>query len=342
MHVFPSCHTPSAIRQIFIAVVLVLTGCRGAVQQVIPTALPTITPTFTASPTETPNRQATPVVSPTRRIAFLPTTGPSPTPLLAPSSTALPIIPTPTRIFNPNAPRIEFFTSDLLAVEPGGQVTLFWAARGVDNAVIYRLDDSGERTQVWNVAPDSSLTVSTNRADRVNVSFVLGVGEGPLYIEESLTLPIRCPIEWFFSPAPEDCPDAEADETNLVEQPLERGRMIYVASRSRIYVLFNDGQNPAWLSFPNQYNPEVHPESEANFIPPPGLYQPLAQLGFLWRNNDTVRNRLGLGIQEQRSYLGFIQTSTLQGNNVIYISSADGAVLQIVPGGQVWTLIGSR
>lgn len=67
---------------------------------------------------------------------------------------------------------------------------------------------------------------------------------------------------------------------------------------------------------------------------PPGYYQPLRRLGFVWRGNDTVRNRLGLAIQPEASYSGFIQSSvTPEGTQTLYISSADSTVLQLLPQG---------
>ena len=317
----------------------VIAACSATAQQVIPTELPTQTATYTPSPTNTPARNVTPTRPPTREPND--PDSPSPTPLLGPTRTALPNAPTPTnRPFNPNAPRIEFFTSDVLSIEPGGEVTLFWSARGIDSAVIYRLDREGTRSQVWNVGPDGSLPVRTRSSDRGDLNFVLGVGEEELYSELGLTIPIRCPIEWFFIPAPEDCPAEEAEQTRITEQPFERGRMLYVENDNLVYVLFNDGQEPAWLVFDNRYDPEVHAESEANFVPPPGFFQPLRELGLLWRGNDTVRNRLGLGVQEVTDFLGFQQTATLSGEREnLYVSSADNTVIHIVPGGDVWELI---
>src|SRR5262245_12085459 len=93
---------------------LIASGCEATAQMVIPTAIPTITPTYTPSPTRTPARNA----SPTPRGNVEPTEGPSPTALFEAVNTAVPLNVTPTRVFNPNAPRIEFFTSDVLSVEP--------------------------------------------------------------------------------------------------------------------------------------------------------------------------------------------------------------------------------
>ncbi len=241
-------------------------------------------------------------------------------------------------MLNPNAPRIEFFTTDSIAVAPGSPVTLFWSTRGVEQAHIYRLNRNGERGQVWRVDPAGTQLISTNQRDRGQVDFLLVVGEGVQQTEQILSVPLACPIEWFFSPAPDACPDEEAEETFIIEQQFERGRMVYIEDENTVYALFNDGREPAWITFDNRYDPEVHPESEENFVPPAGFYQPIAILGFLWRGNDTVRNRLGLGTNAETRFEGFTQQATVNGDT-LYISSIGGTVLQLLAGGDVWQII---
>lgn len=323
---------------LFVMIMWVATACSATAVQIIPTDLPTETATYTPSPTNTPARNVTPTRRPTTVAQNL--DGASPTPLLGPTRTPSFDEPTETRVPNPNAARIEFFTSDVLEVEPGGAVTLFWSARNVDAAVIYRLNPDGSRQQVWNVPPDSSLNIQTRRSDRGQLTFLLSVGEAETYNESQLIIPIRCPIEWFFSPPPDECPNQEAVETTLIEQPFERGRMVYIAERNQIYVLFNDGNDPAWLSFNSVYNPEVHPESEAGFVPPPGFFQPLRELGLLWRSNDTVRNRLGLGTSEGITYQGFFQTSPASNEREdLFLTAGDNTIINIIPGGRIWQFI---
>ncbi len=314
---------------------LLLSGCEASAQMVIPTALPTITATLTPSPTHTPARDVTPTQRPTSQR----TAGPSPTPLFG--ATRTPVVAaliTPTRILNPNAPRIEFFTSDVLAIAPGGTVTLYWSVRNVTTAVIYRLNRQGERTQAYNVPADGNLAINTRSSDRGQLDFVLTAGDGANIAEQLLTIPLQCPIAWFFSPSPEDCADAEPENTPLVEQPFERGRMIFAENRNLIYVLFNDGRSPAWLTFENRYDPAIHPERDENA--PPEFIQPLRELGLVWRGNDAVRTRLGLGAAEATRFDGFIQVLTLvSGAEELYLSSADGSVLQLLLDGELWQLI---
>jgi hypothetical protein len=326
-------------RRSFLIPVLLLAGCGAGVAPLIPTAIPTATATLTPTLTRTPDSGATPTITPTS-IPITPTGGPSPTPLFGASATPGPNAPTPTRVLNPNAPRIEFFTSNSAAVEPGSSLTLFWSTRGADNAVIYRLDSGGARNQLWNVGPDGSLTVPTKRSDRGQVDFVLSVGEGALITEQTLSIPLACPITWFFSPALETCPKEDAQPTTLIDEPFERGRMLYVEARNTVYALFNDGKQPAWVAFDNRYDPAKDPESLDSFVPPPGFYQPIRVLGFVWRGNDAVRNRLGLGTAQESTFDGFVQTGgEAGGTESLYLSTADGKVVQLLPGGDQWQII---
>lgn len=314
---------------------LFLTACGASVKQVVPTERPTATITLTPTVTYTPAAGITPTPNPIQL-----TSGPSPTSIFGPTSTAVASLATATRVSNPNAPRIEFFTTDSLSVAPGDAVNLYWSVRGARGAVIYRLDASGNRGNLWNVPPDGRLSVSTSRRDRGEARFLLSAGEGDLLAEQSLSIPLQCPDAWFFQPAPEACPAAPSEATSLTEQPFERGRMVYVQSRNRVYVLFNDGRAPAWISFENRFNPATDPELEESFVPPPGFVQPARVLGFVWRGSDVVRNRLGLGLEAEQTFDGFIQTvKRTSDSEELYISSRDGSVLLLLPGGDTWQII---
>lgn len=321
-----------------LGLLLLSAGCQASAVAIIPTALPSPTASFTPSPTRRPATNVTPTIRPTQA----PELGQgllSPTPLLGATRTPLPPdAPTATRLFNPNAPRIEFFTSDPLSVQPGGSLTLFWSARGISSAVIYRLDEQGNRTQVFNVAPDGNLPISTRRSERGELVFVLSAGEGDNRSEQRLVIPLQCPIQWFFTPPPDDCPSAEAQEITLDDQTFERGRMIFVQERNIIYVLFNDGQTPAWLALENRYDPAIHPERDENA--PPSFIQPLRELGLVWRTNEEVRNRLGLGLAEALRINAYIQSAPASNQREsIYISGANGEVLYLLPNGSQWLII---
>lgn len=307
-----------------------ITGCEATSVQVVPTIRPTATPTSTTTPTSTPDPNATPTATPTLVQISAETGGPTPTPLLGPTRT--PDLENITPTINPNAPRIEFFTSDEIAVAPGSAVDLFWSSRRAENAIIYQLNRAGERTRLWNVAPDGTLTVQTRQSDRGQVDFLLVVSDdNDVEVQQSLSIALACPVSWFFAPPPEDCPDDEGQDTFLIEQQFERGRMVYVQTTDLIYVLFNDGLSPAWASFQNRYDPAIHDEIDENFP----FLQPVARLGFLWRGNDTVRTRLGSAVETEVAFDGVIQTA----GDASYITSSNRTILQLLPNGDSWQII---
>lgn len=318
---------------VWLCALIVSAGCAASTPHVIPTPRPTQAPTDTPAPTNTPAATDTPqAVSELADFA-------SATPLFGPSATPAPGQPTATPIINPNAPRIEFFQA-AGPVEPGDAITLLWSTRNVERAVIYQLTPDGDRDRAWNVAPAGRQAVRTSLSDRAQIEFVIVAGAVGQEVEQRLIVPIICTVPWFFDPPPQECADAPPEEAFLIEQRFERGRMVYVRAENRIYALFNDGQRPAWIRFEDRYNPEEHAEFDAAFQPPPGLFQPVARLGFLWRGNDTVRNRLGLAIETEVSFQGATQRSRLlDGTAALYITSPDGTILQILGTGGSWQII---
>jgi hypothetical protein len=325
--------------------VLLSSGCVATTQQIIPTQRPTETPTSTATATPRIIGNVATTAAPTFTRSA-PVGGPSPTPLFGsgPAMIDLPAATT-TQVMNPNAPRIEFFTTDVDSVSPGSDVRLYWSIRNVDRAIIYRINAAGQRTLTYNIPPDGTQTVTVNSSERGNIDFQLVAGEGSQQVQQSLSIPILCPIAWFFIPAPEACPSAEAAPTTITEQTFERGRMLHLADSDRIYVLFNDAASPAWIDFPNLYDPAVHPERDEGFelaIAGTGLVQPVGKLGFVWRGNDTVRNRLGVGTAPEAVYEGSTQrapTSTTENSESVFVTSSTGTVIQLLPEGESWQIL---
>jgi hypothetical protein len=330
---------------LLLTLVVLSSGCVATTQQIIPTQRPTTTPTSTATATPRIIGNVAPTAAPTFTRSA-PVGGPSPTPLFGegPAMIDLPVA-TVTQFLNPNAPRIEFFTTDVNSISPGSEVRLYWSIVNVDRAVIYRINAAGQRTLTYNIPPDGTQTITVGASERGNIDFQLVAGEGTQQIQQSLSIPILCPIAWFFIPAPEACPSAEAAPTTITEQTFERGRMLHLADSNRIYVLFNDGREPGWIDFPNLYDPAIHPERDEGFelaLAGTGNVQPVGKLGFVWRGNDTVRNRLGVGTLPETVYEGSTQrapTSTTDGSESVFITSSTGTVIQLLPEGESWQIL---
>ncbi len=231
-----------------------------------------------------------------------------------------------------------------MATAPGSSVTLFWSTRNVDSAAIYHLNSQGERTQVDNVAPDGRQLMNISSGARGFVQYVLAVGEGTQRVEQTLTISLECPIPWFFAPAPSECPNEEAQPTQLTEQTFERGLLLYAASSNRLYALFNDPVAPAWIEQTNLYDPAIHPVRDEAFertLIGTNFVQPVGRLGYWWRGNDTVRNRMGLGTAVEVTFDGFVQTAPVPGRtgSSLYITGSNGLIYQLLPGGEVWQII---
>lgn len=326
------------IRVILLLLSLTLVACGGVIDPIVPTdaitPTETVTPRVSVTARATATNTATPVPP-----GQTPTGGPSPTSIVGPTRTPLPVAQTSTPRPNPNAPRIEVFTADIAYVYPGDSLSIFWSIRGADRAAIYRLDDAGQRNQLWNVEPSGSLVVQTSRRDRGTADFLLTVDNGQQYVEQMLSIPLLCAYEWFFAPEPENCAGGPAVESTHVEQIFEGGRMIYVAEEDQIYVLFADGQRPAWTSFPNRYVSGETPEEDSRFVPPPGRFQPTRILGVIWRASDQVRNRLALGLEPEKRYEGAMQSDGEARGETVFIRSGDGSVLKLEAGGDGWSII---
>lgn len=329
---------------LFIGCCLALTACGGVAQPVLPTAPVQPSPDTAAGQTVVPTVTATQAATATPRVTAartLPTGGPSPTSIVGPTRTPQAAAVTRTSPPNPNAPRIEYFRSDIAYVYPGDAMTLFWSIRGADRGAIYRLDDLGGRNQLWNVEPDGSLVVQTDRADRGTAEFLLTVDNGQYYVEQLLEVPLLCAHAWYFVPEPAECPAEPADESTHIEQIFEGGRMVYVEAEDMVYILFGDGREPAWTSFENRYVGGQTPDEDTNFVPPPGRFQPTRILGVIWRASDPVRNRLALGLEPEITYEGALQRSSGFAGETIYLRSADGSILQLNPAGESWGIIGT-
>jgi hypothetical protein len=267
--------------------------------------------------------------------------------LLGPTRTPDVAINLPTRPANPNAPIIEFFRASPERATPGGTFTLFWSTRNVTEAAIYRLDATGQRTLVYNVAAYGSQSITISARERVQVAYELAIGAGAGEAIQRLVIPLECPILWFFAPSPDSCPIREANATTIIEQSFERGRMFFIEDDNQIYVLYNDGSTPRWSVHENRYNPAIHPERDPAFdqaFAGTGLVQPVARLGYLWRGLDTVRNRLGSGLVPDQRFDGFVQNAPTReeafaGREDLFITAQDGTVIQLLPAGSQWQIL---
>lgn len=321
--------------------IIVLGGCGGNAQPAVVTYIPTETP-ITA-----PTLSATaPVVSafvtltpvPTR----LPTTatpGPSPTNPLAPTQPPAPATETATRVPTLAGVSIEYFTTNTEFARPGENVTLFWSVKGASSARIFRVDGDGERIWRWDVNASGQITVGTRTADRDVARFLLEADVGGATVEQPLLIPLHCSELWFFDPAPESCPVEPPQTTTQAEQTFERGRMIWVQTQDRIYVVFEDGGSPGWAQYPDDFV-EGDPERDESLVPPPGMEQPIRGFGLVWRSNQRIRDRLGWATSPEIAFEGMIQANSTELSVATqYLRMRDGGIIALDGQTNTWEYI---
>jgi hypothetical protein len=235
--------------------------------------------------------------------------------------------------------RIEYFVADVDSVEPGGSFRLFWSVRGVSQVTIYRLTAEGEREQQWQREATGTLevTVTTREDDREVVQFTLVIGDATNQLEQRVTVSVACTVS-------ANCPGTPGAPISLggsaitsaaAQQPFERGLMVWVQIEGRIYVLFDDGQAPAWTSYVDEFR-DGQPELDPSITSPNGLLQPVRGFGLVWRAQPTVRDRLGWATAPEVGYVAQLQGGSSEAGPVAYITSIDGAVFELAAGGARW------
>jgi len=321
--------------------IVLLSACGGNAQPSIVTIAPSLTPTVQPSPTDpvaSVVSRNTPTPVPTRR-PVTPTPGPSPTSPLAPT-----LSPAPSTLTATSAPTlaglsIEYFTTDTASVRPGDNVTLFWSTRGAVRARIYRVDAEGERIWRWDVNASGKLTVSTRSGDRDVARFLLEAESGSQMVEQPLLIPLLCPETWYFDPAPDACPANSPQVSMQAEQIFEHGRMIWVETLDRVYVIFEDGRSPVWAQYPDNFE-EGDPDRDDSLTAPPGLLQPIRGFGLVWRTNERIRDRLGWATSPEVAFEGMYQSDSAEPSvATLYLRTRDGAILALDALNDEWEVL---
>jgi len=105
------------------------------------------------------------------------------------------------------------------------------------------------------------------------------------------------------TPTPDAFPEPEVGQVFVAEQRFQNGRMFWVRPIEQIWVLTsNEDEEPVWEVYEDQFEDGM-PELDPGLVPPAsGLEQPIRGFGLLWRENDSVRNRLGWAIAPEVGY----------------------------------------
>ena len=127
------------------------------------------------------------------------------------------------------------------------------------------------------------------------------------------------------------CPTNGAFAVNLVQQPFQKGVMIWRDTK-QIYVMsvaaIQQGAaiDTLWI-VPDQWNDSL-PASDGSFTPPEGLVQPVRGFGYVWRNNQQIRDAIGWALAGEQPYQGMWQDF----ERGWLMTGADNRVYVLIPG----------
>jgi hypothetical protein len=145
-----------------------------------------------------------------------------------------------------------------------------------------------------------------------------------------------CDSVWFFSqPAPASCPQFAPVVDQGVYQEFENGYMVWVGSQDAIYVMFNDAVNPHWQVFRDHFEEGMVSESpDFREAPRPETWQPRRGFGLLWRENRSLRERIGWATMEHEEPYS-LQTQVAQ-DGTLFIEEPGEGVFALMPNGSGW------
>ncbi len=152
--------------------------------------------------------------------------------------------------------------------------------------------------------------------------------------------PVNCAHAWFFSSrTPAACPAAAALNVPGASLAFERGYMFWTSHEGMIYVLYADGNQPAWDRFPDTFV-EGMPERDPNIVGPQGIWQqPRRGFGNIWRTTPTVRDRLGWALREwEDAYSITFQQADASAGGTIYMNGPDGKIYQLSGDRTHWSI----
>lgn len=288
----------------------------AAVTATLATARPSAT---AARPTTTPTPTATRDQSTAVPGATLPPPTPSPLPPVTNTPKPLPSATTAAAVL------IDDFRANVTEADPGQTVTLQWVTHGAEIVTLWRIIPTGQFGQWWTVTDAGSFDYTISEYERNLSRFALSAFAAGETEMATLEIIIRCPDQWFFPNPPDICPAGPALITAGAEQHFQAGTMLWSAAEDRIYVLFGDGASPQWTAFTDEWDPG-EPEDNPELQPPTGYYQPVRGFGQVWREQPSVRDRLGWAIDEEAAYQTAIQRTSYAKYNETYIRALDGRV----------------
>jgi hypothetical protein len=225
------------------------------------------------------------------------------------------------------APVINYFRANVEKAYPGDIITFEWETKGGTDVHLYRYLYKSMDTILRSEEPRGTFTYAIPIGAREPIRLNLSVSDGKHGDSQSLSIPLLCPAPWFFkSESTTWCPEAPGMTYAAIEQHFEHGVMIFVREQDLIYVLFDDEN--WWETFENQWK-QGDSENDPDLVPPEGLYQPVRELGLVWRDGPEIRAKLGWAIDTEASFTTMFQraeTLRTQYGTDYYIRALDGKI----------------
>jgi hypothetical protein len=144
-----------------------------------------------------------------------------------------------------------------------------------------------------------------------------------------------CPVGWFFTIiTPVNCPLSPAASGAGAFQQFQNGVMVWIAAQDAIYVIYDSATIPRWQVFQDTFTEGTPDDTSWAGTPPQFTYYPRRGFALIWRNQLGIRDRLGWAVSENEiSYSPQVQIGS---DSFIYISDPRGGVLSLTPNGQDW------
>src|SRR5260221_3415610 len=114
--------------------------------------------------------------------------------------------------------------------------------------------------------------------------------------------------------------------------------MLWIQAQARVYVLFNDGQQPVWATYPDEFK-DGQPETDPSIQAPAGMFQPTRGFGLVWRTHQRVRERLGGATAKELPFDGTFQGDATVDSGARHVRGRDRSIYGLFNKGASWKLI---
>lgn len=261
-------------------------------------------------------------------------------PLLVQEVTLAPTTPAPTRVLSatPSPIVLEISTAEL-----GTPITTS-TLRANFVLVTPTLPPSKTPTFTPTITPTWTPTPTPRPTQAVvnnGVTYITavpaGLPPGVVPIPTALGLPpaASCSTPWFFSMLqPTSCAMNPPLVSSGAFLQFQNGAMLWIEKQDAIYVFYDSANAPRWQVFNDTFVEGMADTDPAFNNPPPFTWQPRRGFGLLWRNQASLRERLGWAVTEAE--IPFTPQVQLSSDGMIFIGDMRGGVYSLTPDSSDW------